>query len=120
MLSTLRPHDANSNSFRRDLLGAAAVRQVSHAAALTAVAMPGSSSISSSGGHSHLVVDGEIEVFLQRRWQVATINRVMCDGDLARHVKVRLPLPPFSCSICPLLSIVLVITTENIVMFMLC
>ena len=115
MLSTLRPHDANSNSFRRDLLGAAAVRQVSHAAALTAVAMP-----ASSGGHNHLVVDGEIEVFLQRRWQVATINRVMCDGDLARHVKVRLPLPPFSCSICPLLSIVLVITTENIVMFMLC
>lgn len=97
MLSTLRPHDANSNSFRRDLLGAAAVRQVSHAAALTTVAMASSSG---NGGHSHLVVDGEIEVFLQRRWQVATINRVLCDGDLARHVKVRHTLAVVSVRYC--------------------
>lgn len=42
-----------------------------------------------------LQVDAEVEVYLDRRWQIATITRIVYDGDLARHVKVRLtPLLP--------------------------
>lgn len=58
---------------RRDLLGASALRQVLHGALLT---------------HC-LQVDAEIEVRIDKRWQVATITRIVYDGELARHIKVR-------------------------------
>ena len=71
--AALRPNDVNAN-FRRDLLGASAMRQVQHGALL---------------GHC-LQVGAEVEVLLEKGklWQVATITRIMYDGDLPRHIKV--------------------------------
>jgi hypothetical protein len=69
--AALRPHDASAN-YRRELLGASAMRQVLHGGLLGLC----------------LQVDAEIEVCLDRRWQIATVARVVYDGDLARHVKV--------------------------------
>jgi hypothetical protein len=69
----LRPHDTNA-TFRREMLGASATRHVLQGGLLV---------------HC-LQVDAEIEVCLNRRWQFATITRIVYDGDLARHIKVHI------------------------------
>lgn len=66
--------------FRRDLLGACAARQVQYASALAQC----------------LQVGQEIEVLIDKRWQVGTICRLVCDGDHIRHVKVRPALRVFA------------------------
>ena len=59
--------------YRRELVGACSARQLAHGTALL---------------HSQLLPDTEIEVCLNKVWQVATICRVLGDGDHIRHVKV--------------------------------
>lgn len=58
--------------FRRDLLGACASRHVLNGGALAQC----------------LQVGQEVEVLIDKMWQIGTVCRVVCDGDHIRHVKV--------------------------------
>lgn len=58
--------------FRRDMLGACASRQVHNGPALALC----------------LQVGHEVEVLIDKMWQIGTICRLVCDGDHIRHVKV--------------------------------
>jgi len=57
---------------RRDLVGGSSARHVSHGAALAQCLVP----------------EAEVEVCINKMWQVATVVRVMYDGEHIRHVKV--------------------------------
>lgn len=65
--------EAAANKHRRDLLGGSAARHVAHGTTLAQCLQPGA----------------EVEVCISRVWQVATVCRVIYDGEHIRHVKVR-------------------------------
>ena len=61
---------------RRDQVGGSSARHVAHGAALAQCLVP----------------EAEVEVCVNKVWQVATVVRVMYDGEHIRHVKVSLYL----------------------------
>lgn len=57
---------------RRDMLGGSSARQVATGVSLAQCLVP----------------EVEVEVCIGKRWQVATVCRVVYDGEHIRHVKV--------------------------------